>query len=266
VIAESGTGILGSLNGGFIDEQLDMLQEDGLQVAVLLHGSEIRDPHRHRSLPFSPYAVDDDLTRALERATSRLRRHLDRIDLPIYVTTPDLVTDIEATWLPVVVDITVWGNIKETVPGPKPKILHLPSSSRLKGSEYVDRAVRELESQSRVEYLRPDGPLRSREVRSLVEQADIVIDQLTIGAYGLMSCQSMAAGRVTVANTRDIGSLRATCPIVDADPGNLRSVLVDLLDNPNSWTHLGQAGRDFVQKYHDGRFTARTLRPFLDLD
>ena len=266
VIAESGTGILGSLNCGFIDDQLDMLQGDGLRVAVLLHGSEIRNPTRHRSLPYSPYAIDDDLTRTLERTTSRLRRHLDRIDLPIYVTTPDLVNDIEATWLPVVVDMAVWGDIKEAAQGPKPKILHLPSSSRLKGSEHVDRAVRELERQGRVEYLRPDGPLRSREVRSLVEQADIVIDQLTIGAYGLMSCQSMAAGRVTVANTRDIGSLRATCPIVDADPGNLGSVLVELLDNPHTWTQSGRAGRDFVQKYHDGRFTARTLRPFLDLD
>ena len=43
ILAESGTGVLGSMNGGFIDEQLQMLEVDGQRVAILLHGSEIHD-------------------------------------------------------------------------------------------------------------------------------------------------------------------------------------------------------------------------------
>lgn len=266
VIAESGTGILGSLNGGFIDEQLDVLREDGVRVAVLLHGSEIRDPRRHRLLPYSPYAIDDQLTRSIEQASSRLRTHLARLrgfDVPLFVTTPDLLADVNATWLPVVVDVDRWGALQEPGRGELPTILHLPSNGRLKGSPYVDEVVSELAAAGAVRYLRPER-VGASDVERLVEEADIVVDQVVIGAYGVMSCQAMAAGRIVVANIRDIGSLRDECPIVHADPGSLRAVLLDLLDRTAEWKERGEAGRRFAARYHDGAETARVLQGFLD--
>lgn len=266
VVAESGTGVLGSLNGGFIDEQLDVLREDGLQVAVLLHGSEIRDPARHRALPYSPYAADDEFIRALEQANQRLRNHLEGLDVPMFVTTPDLLHDVDATWLPVVVDTERWASLDKPFQSEVPTVLHLPTNSRLKGSEYVDPVLRHLESEGRIRYLRPEEGAAALEVLSLIEQADIVVDQIVIGAYGLMSCQAMAAGRLAIANTRDIGSLGPDCPVIHADPGTLHEVLDDLLGNRSSWSDRAGAGREFVATYHDGSATSEVLRPFLNLD
>jgi hypothetical protein len=76
----------------------------------------------------------------------------------------------------------------------------------------------------------------------------------------------MAAGRITIANTRDIGSLAAECPIVNADPGTLRDVLHDLLNNREQWQQRSAAGHRFVTRYHDGAYAAQTLKPFLNLD
>ncbi|GIU92156.1 MAG: hypothetical protein KatS3mg011_1062 [Acidimicrobiia bacterium] len=265
VLAESGTGVLGAMNGGFIDEQLDELREAGIEVAVLFHGSEIRDPERHRKLPFSPYALEDPLVRRLERAVSRLRSHVERLHragVPFFVTTPDLLKDVEATWLPVVVDVDTWGRLAEPFRRDPPAVLHLPTNPLLKGSDHIDRVLEGLAADGLLEYMRPDAA-RPSEVESLVAHADIVIDQLVIGAYGVMACQAMAAGRVVVANVRDIGTLRDECPIVHADPGTFRATLLDLLTDRSSWKDRGEAGRWYARRYHDGTESARVLQSFL---
>ena len=264
VLAESGTGVLGSMNGGFIDDQLPTLTEDGVQVAVLLHGSEIRDPRRHKHLQFSPYAIADKVTVSLERVTARLRRHLSNIDVPVFVTTPDLLGDIDAVWLPVVVDTTKWAELEEPFTSDVPTVLHLPSRGRLKGTEYVDPILFRLEEEGRISYLRP-SEVHSSGVPDLIQQADIVIDGIVIGAYGVMSCQAMAAGRLSVAGTRELGSLRVRCPIIEADPGTLETVLRDLLADKDTWKGRAEAGREFVSTFHDGAYTSQRLRPFLGL-
>ena len=183
----------------------------------------------------------------------------------MFVTTPDLLQDIDATWLPVVVDTKVWGGLERPFQGEVPTVLHLPTNSRLKGSEYVDPVLRQFEDEGRIRYLRPEGAV-AVEVLSLVEQADIVVDQIVIGAYGLMSCQTMAAGRLAIANTRDIGFLGPDCPVIHADPGTLHEVLDHLLEDKASWSDRADAGRRFVATYHDGSATSEILRPFLNLD
>ena len=265
VLTESGTGVLGSLNGGFIDEQLPLLREDGLEVAVLFHGSELRDPRRHAKRHYSPYAVDDELARALEQSTARLRTHLEDLEIPVFVTTPDLLEDIDGTWLPVVVEVSKWASAIEPFKREVPTILHLPSRSRLKGSEHVDPVVNKLAEEGLVEYLRPAGKVGPADVLELIEEADIVIDGIVIGAYGVMSCQTLAAGRISIANLSELGLLESECPIVHADPGTLDIVLRELLANKESWYQRSMAGRDYVTRYHDGAYTARTLKTFLGL-
>lgn len=266
VLAESGTGVLGTLNGGFIDEQLPLLKEDGLQLGLILHGSEIRDPRRHRHLPYSPYSVNDELTRSLEQATAKLRRHLEGLDIPMFVTTPDLLEDVDGVWLPAVVDLPRWEALKEAFTESTPTILHLPSRSRLKGSEYIDPILRRLETEGKIRYLRPADRVQATDVVSLIEQADIVIDGIVIGAYGVMSCQALAAGRLSIANLAELGPLGEHCPIVSADPGSLDSVLRDLLEDRESWKERAEAGREYVGSYHSGSYTADSLKPFLGVD
>lgn len=262
-ITESGTGLYGALNGGFIDEQIVQMRKDRLEVAVLLHGSEIRDPHRHRSLPFSPYASDDPLIGDLEQAVARLRRHLDGLDVPFFVTTPDLRADIDAEWLPVVIDPAPWAALDPAFERDTPVVLHMPTNGLLKGSDHVDEVLFALEREGLIDYLRPTESMQPADVAATIEKADIVIDGIVLGAYGVMSCQTMAAGRIAVANIRDLGGIKGSCPILDADPSTLGAVLRDLLSDRDSWGEIADAGRAFVDEYHDGAFTAQQLTGFL---
>jgi glycosyltransferase involved in cell wall biosynthesis len=262
VLTESGTGPLGSRDGGFIDDQLPALEEAGLRVAIVLHGSEIRDPRRHRELPYSPYRVDDDLTRSLEKATRRLRDRLSGLRVPVYVTTPDLLADIDATWLPAVLNMDDWDGLAEPFHRPVPRVLHMPTNGRLKGSDHVDPVLLALQAEGLIEYLRPEAGA-AEEVSGLVSAADIVIDQIVIGAYGLMSCQAMAAGRLSIANVRDIGFLRDVCPIIDANPDTLESAMRALVADRSTWQERSEAGRAYAAEFHDGTATARALEEFL---
>ncbi len=263
VLTESGTGILGAVNGGFVDEQLSTLRNHGVEVAVLLHGSEIRDPRRHRRLPHSPYASDAPLIKDLEAATARLRRHLDGLDVPLFVTTPDLLEDVDATWLPVVIDVDEWSRTRPAFQNDVPTVLHLPSNGLLKGSDHVDEVLFRLQAEGEINYLRPTDAMRPPDVAAVIEKADIVIDGIVLGAYGVMSCQTMAAGRLAVANLRDLGELRRSCPIVDAGPATLDETLRELLRDRSTWEARAVAGREFVATHHDGTSTANILSDFL---
>jgi hypothetical protein len=263
VLAESGTGMYGAMNGGFIDEQLQLMQTDHLEVGVLLHGSEIRDPRRHKHLPFSPYATDHQLIRDLEQATARLRTHLEGLKLPFFVTTPDLREDIDAIWVPVVIEPEGWRELAPAFDRDLPVVLHMPTSGLLKGSDHVDEVLFKLRDEGLIEYLRPTEFMSPAEVAKVIEQADVVIDGIVLGAYGVMSCQAMAAGRIAIANTRDLGSLGAECPIVDASPSTLNSVIRELLSDQDAWAAIVADGQKFIDTYHDGHYSAAQLTRFL---
>ena len=262
VLTESGTGIYGALNGGLVDEQLPQMRAAGLDAAVLLHGSEIRDPRRHRSSPFSPYATDHPLIADLEAATKRLRGHLEGLDLPMFVTTPDLQADIDATWLPVVVDIHEW-EVAAPQERDVPVVLHLPTNGLLKGSDHVDAILFRLAEDGVIVYDRRADHLEPGDVAAAIQGADIVIDGIVLGAYGVMSCQTMAAGRLAVANLDQLGELRRSCPIIDASPSSLEERIRDLVADRSSWEARRADGMSFVREYHDGRYSARQLSDFL---
>jgi len=264
ILAESGTGVLGTMGGKFIDEQVSLLAESGISVAILLHGSEIRDPAVHRQFYYSPFHLKDDLTEKLEKAVGDLQKRLDGIKVPIYVTTPDLLQYIRGEWLPLVVDINFWNSIPTRPDDPIPTVLHMPTSGKLKGSKHIDTELLRLEKAGAIKYLRPETKVPAGLVPSLIAKSDIVVDGIVIGAYGVMSCQSMAAGRPVIANTNELGEIRSKCPVLHADPAILGSVLEDLLENRTKWDTITKDGREYVQKYHSGSYTAQKLQSFLN--
>jgi glycosyltransferase involved in cell wall biosynthesis len=105
---------------------------------------------------------------------------------------------------------------------------------------------------------------------AVIGDADIVIDQLRIGLYGVAAAEALAAGRLVVSY---VGSaLRARVrsltgrevPIIEADPDSLADVLTDLLSDRAAAAELASAGPAFVAELHDGRHSAAALTDWLD--
>ena len=134
----------------------------------------------------------------------------------------------------------------------RPLIVHAPSSRRRKGSEHVIAAVEGLDADLElVEGLRHD------EAFERYRAADIVVDQLNAGWYGLFAIEAMALGKPVVTFLHDEAVRRTEeafgtrVPIVSATAETLREALRPLVADAARRRELGAASRAYVEQVHD---------------
>ncbi|GAA1675763.1 hypothetical protein GCM10009745_18650 [Kribbella yunnanensis] len=267
VLFEAGRPLFGQLPGQLWTADVPTLDTAGIKHGLIFHGSEIRDPARHRELfahsPFQDPA--DEFTQRLQAANDALRRHLTSYDGPVFVTTPDLLDFVEhGTWLPLTVDVHALASDQPVLERERPVVLHAPSSGALKGSAHVDPVLTELDALGLITYQRVEG-VKHAELAELVKAADIVVDQLALGSYGVLACEAMAAGRVTVGHVADRvrAQLPTELPIAEATPGDLRDVIERLVTERETARKLADSGSAYVRDLHDGRSAVAALLPFL---
>jgi len=143
----------------------------------------------------------------------------------------------------------------------RPVILHAPSSRRRKGTEHVIAAVEGLDADLEI----VEG-LRHDEAFERYRNADIVVDQLNAGWYGLFAIECMALGKPIVTFLHDEAVRRTehafgtTVPIVSATAETLREQLRPLVADAAERRRRGAASRAYVELVHDQeRITDRLL-------
>ncbi len=267
VLFEAGRPMFGQQRGQMWTNDVPILDQAGIKHGLVFHGSEIRDPAQHRArYDFSPFRnPDDELTQRLQAANDVLRTHLDDYEGPRFVTTPDLLEFVDgSTWLPLTVDVSEFASNQPVLEREVPVVLHAPSASALKGSVYVDPVLTDLDARGLIKYQRVQGVPHS-ELAEMVRHADIVVDQLLLGSYGVFACEAMAAGRVTVGHIADpVRDLLPTnLPIAEATPDDLSEVIERLVAERDSARKVADAGPEYVRELHDGRKSVEVLLPFL---
>jgi len=132
------------------------------------------------------------------------------------------------------------------------KIVHIPSDDGIKGTNYVIEAINRLKKENvefEFELLRNKS---HEEVKKSIRNADILIDQMVAGWYGLISIESMAMGKTTVCYLRDeLYKFIPEIPIINLNPDNLEEGLHKLIIEKEKLTEYGKKGRQYTEKYHD---------------
>jgi glycosyltransferase involved in cell wall biosynthesis len=142
----------------------------------------------------------------------------------------------------------------------RPLVVHAPSSRQRKGTEHVIAACRELEVQLEI----VEG-LHHDEAKERYARADIVVDQLNAGWYGLFAIEAMALGKPVVTFLREEAVWRSSeafgipVPIVSATKDTLTERLRPLVADPAERRRLGAAGRAYVERVHDADRVAERL-------
>jgi glycosyltransferase involved in cell wall biosynthesis len=142
----------------------------------------------------------------------------------------------------------------------RPLILHAPSSRRRKGTEHVLAAVDGLDA----DLVLVEG-LDHREAFERYREADIVVDQLNAGWYGLFAIECMALGKPVVtflheeARRRTERELGVKVPIVSATKDDLRARLGPLVSDAAERRRIGAASRAYVEEVHDLEHVADRL-------
>jgi glycosyltransferase involved in cell wall biosynthesis len=149
----------------------------------------------------------------------------------------------------------------------RPVVLHAPSSRTRKGTEYVVAACERLG----VELEIVEG-FDHRAAFERYRTADIVVDQLNAGWYGVFAIEAMALGKPVVtflheeAVRRTEEAFGVEVPIVAATKDTLADVLRPLVESPEERARVGAASRAYVERVHDAdRIADRLLDLYAQL-
>ncbi len=263
---ESGRPLFGALFGQDAFAESAALAESGVSVAMMCHGSDVRQHARHReNHRWSPYADRSLYSRSAERRATLLVGRLEQFAGPVFVSTPDLLDDVPfGTWCPVVVDTERWHPGPEPLERQRPVVVHSPSSSAIKGSDLIEPHLRKLEDEGLIEYRRLEG-VPWAQMPDIIRDADIVLDQFRIGSYGVAACEALSSGRVVVSQVADHVRARVEertgtqLPIVEADVETVGLVVRELLADRDRARRVAAEGVRFVAGLHSGFASAETL-------
>jgi glycosyltransferase involved in cell wall biosynthesis len=134
----------------------------------------------------------------------------------------------------------------------RPIVLHAPSNRGRKGTEHVVAACAALDVDLQI----VEG-LPHEEARRRYEDADIVVDQLNAGWYGLFAIESMALGKPVVsylheeAVRRTAEAFGVRVPLVPATKETLTETLRPLVASAAERRRIGAESRAYVEEVHD---------------
>ena len=134
----------------------------------------------------------------------------------------------------------------------RPVILHAPSSRQRKGTEHVVAACEGLDADLRI----VEG-LTHDEAFEQYRQADIVVDQLNAGWYGVFAIECLSLGKPVVtflheeAVRRTEEAYGVEVPLVSTTKETLRESLRPLVADAPLRRRTGEASRAYAERLHD---------------
>lgn len=226
------------------------------------HGSDLRDYEeffKKSEMPFCQDYITSDKQRKRNKKICASAKQIILHDDELIPYLP--VEHAPVQIVPLRVDIT---NFMPVFPEENPKtirIIHAPSKRATKGTEHVIAAVENLSRRyDGLELVLVEGKTQE-EAREIYSTADIIVDQLYMGTYGVFAVEAMASGKPVITYISDEMKERLPeeLPIISASINSIESTLEDLILNGKKRHEIGEQGRKYVEQYHDYRKIAKIL-------
>jgi glycosyltransferase involved in cell wall biosynthesis len=160
---------------------------------------------------------------------------------------------------PIVIDVEQWRPRRKSEETATVSIVHTPNHRGFKGTEFLVKAVSELQEDGldiRLTLL--EGVSNDEVRRFLTEEADILVEQLIAPGYALSGVEGLASGLTVIANLGDDRvftpmrrwSYLDECPVVSSSPESIKETLRQLVENPALREQLSTLSREYALKYH----------------
>lgn len=141
-----------------------------------------------------------------------------------------------------------------------PLIVHAPTSPEIKGSKYILKAIEELKADYKFGFKLIQNTSHA-EAKKWYAKADLIIDELHCGTYGLLTIELMSMGKPVLTWISDYMREKYPheLPVVSANPDNIKEKIAYMLNNRDMFSELGRQGRKYVEKYHDVNRVAKQI-------
>lgn len=233
---------------------LPLIKARGKRIAYRFTGFDARLPSRDMPInKFSPFhsgykhLYDEDVQK---NYLGFLEEYVDQF----IVQDPEMGQFAKnAKVVPRALDLTKWDTYYPE-PTDVPLIVHAPSKPVVKGTKFIEEAISALKKEGlKFEYKRIEN-FSHEEAISYYKKADIIVDQILIGATGVLTLEGWALGKPVVVFLREdlFNDFYDTndLPIGNATPETIKPVLKRLIEDYDLRLDLGKRARKLVEKYH----------------
>ena len=230
---------------------LPVLKVFGKKIYFEYHGTEIRQKSIASRINPAWEQVDMPDENALRKNFQGIIKYADGVIVHDDELVPHFPEGSEPFIVPLRMDVEELMNY-EPVPKGRLTVLHAPTNSAVKGSQYVIEAVGELKKKYDFDYIEVRN-MPQKEAKEMYRKADIIVDQLLMGTYGVFAIEVMAMGKPVITYITDEmkESFPEDLPVISASPDTIKDVLEELIVNKEMRREAGEKGIAYVKKYHD---------------
>ncbi|PKM96496.1 MAG: transferase [Firmicutes bacterium HGW-Firmicutes-1] len=231
---------------------LPLLKELNKKVVMHHWGSDVRI--YSQAVKLSPFVNVKCLKEdAIKRRLEQLAKYIDTCivsDYELYEYVKDYYSNLVI--IPQAIDLNEFNQIEEPSKNKKITIVHAPTSPEIKGTIHILQAIEMLQSKYDFDFKLIQG-ISYEEAKKTYVNADIIIDQILIGSYGLCSIENMSFGKPVVCYISDFMQEKypRELPIISANPTNIKEKIEFLLNNRDCLSDIGMKSRKYAKKHHD---------------
>ena len=240
---------------------VNMLKRKNKKIFTEFHGSDIRNIFNEVSYKYINFEKANQRNREkVQRCRLRLLKVADGVilhDVELIQQLPEL--NIPIYIVPLRLDLIRFAPVYPEIVKSKPVVVHAPSKRSTKGTNEI---LKELKKVNRdYELILVEGKTQ-KEAFEIYKKADIIIDQISMGTYGVFAIESMALGKPVITYISDEirRAFPESLPIVSAGFENLAEIIDDLLQDGEKRHNLGIQGREYVMRYHDNVKVTKYLK------
>lgn len=134
----------------------------------------------------------------------------------------------------------------------KPLVVHIPSIPEIKGTAIIKKAVDELKREGLNFEFYTSSRISHKQTMEWFKKADIMVDELHKGWYGIAALECMAMGKPVLTYIRHdlTNSLGEEIPVLNVNPDNIKEQLRKIIRDKELRWELSRKGRPFVKKHH----------------
>ena len=202
----------------------------------------------------------DDATKA--KMTQWMRKHVDVTIVGDYSLLPYSPTSIVVRQA---IDIQGFPFVGAEWKGGAVRIVHAPTCRALKGTDHIIKAVERLKSEGyQIDFILVEN-MSNQQAIEIYRSADIVVDDVVLGPYGILAIECMAMGKPVLdfIHEKFVGHYH-DLPIVNTSPEMVYENLKQLINDPLRRESLGRQGRKYVEDNHDAVVVARSISEIYD--
>lgn len=140
-----------------------------------------------------------------------------------------------------------------------PLIVHIPSSPLLKGSPIFEKVINELKDEGLQFKYKSVINIPNTEVRKLLTDADILLDELYMHGPGMLGIEAMASGCCVAVKYLDASPSSFRPPIVNINEHTVKDKLRELIINKSLRSDLIAKGRSFVETHNGVEMVCKSI-------